>query len=111
MIDSLSAIEACSGRCSQNDTPGSFVGIVENGPRISVGASGLGSHMSIWLGPPDSQNRITALRFPRTSVTDDSAWAIPGRQFAAAKAPHPASPACRNQRREPTDRVGPVAPA
>ena len=31
------------------------------GPRISCGASGLGSHMSMWLGPPESQNRIDGL--------------------------------------------------
>ena len=30
------------------------------GPRISAGAVRLGSHMSIWLGPPESQKRMTA---------------------------------------------------
>src|SRR5262249_60609372 len=56
---SLSRIAACRGRCSQRRTPGTLVGIVPNGPRTSAGASGLGSHVSMWLGPPDSQNRIT----------------------------------------------------
>ena len=59
MIDSLSAMEACSGRCSVNCTPGSFVWIVPKGLRISCGASGFGSHISIWLGPPESQNKMT----------------------------------------------------
>ena len=34
--------------------------MVVYGPRISTGASGLGSHVSIWLGPPESQKRMTA---------------------------------------------------
>ena len=34
--------------------------MVAYGPRISAGASGFGSHVSIWLGPPESQNRMTA---------------------------------------------------
>src|SRR5689334_13096328 len=56
---SLSMIAACRGRCSQKRTPGTLVPIVPNGPRTSAGASGLGSHMSMWLGPPESQKTIT----------------------------------------------------
>src|SRR5437588_3623529 len=59
---SLSRIAACRGRCSQNRTPGTRVAIVPYGPRTSVGALGLGSHMSRWLGPPDSQKRMTDFR-------------------------------------------------
>ena len=40
------------GMCSPNRTPGTLVGMVPNSPRISGGASGFGSHMSRWLGPP-----------------------------------------------------------
>src|SRR4029453_19000838 len=30
-----------------------------NGPRISAGASGFGSHVSNWVGPPHIQKRMT----------------------------------------------------
>ena len=58
---SLSIIAACFGRYSHSRTPGRAVAIVPNGPRISRGASGLGSHVSMWLGPPVIHNRITLL--------------------------------------------------
>src|SRR5579883_922880 len=38
--------------------PGTLVGITPNSPRISAGASGLGSKLSIWLIPPWSQSRM-----------------------------------------------------
>src|SRR5207248_8111737 len=59
---SLSRLAACRGRCSQNRTPGNRVAIVPYGPRTSLGASGFGSHMSRWLGPPESQMRMTDFR-------------------------------------------------
>src|SRR5271163_4802011 len=40
--------------------PGHRVAIEPNGPRISLGASGLGSKVSSWLGPPTIVSRITA---------------------------------------------------
>ena len=52
-------IFACSGRCSLISMPGTFVVIGLNSPRNSAGASGLRSYMSMWLGPPASQSRIT----------------------------------------------------
>src|SRR5438270_6501211 len=61
---SLSMIAACRGRCSENRTPGTLVAIVPNGPRTSEEASGLGSHISMWLGPPESQNTITDFGAP-----------------------------------------------
>ena len=61
---SLSINAACFGRCSHRSTPGSLVGMVANGPRISDGASGLTSQVSMWLGPPAIQSRMTALRPP-----------------------------------------------
>ena len=98
MIDSLSMIRACSGRCSQTRMPGTRVAIDRYGPRISAGASGLGSHMSIWLGPPESQNRMTALR----SAAGVSARADRRSRSASPKPARPATPVCKNQRREPT---------
>jgi hypothetical protein len=43
---------ADSGRCSQTRTPGTTVAIVWYSPRISAGASGLGSNVSRCDGPP-----------------------------------------------------------
>ena len=42
------------------ETPGSLVGITPKGPRFWSGRSGLGSQVSMWLGPPAIQSRITA---------------------------------------------------
>src|SRR5262245_25038861 len=53
---------AIFGRCSMMRTPGSFVVVTPNGPRFSIGRSGLGSQVSIWLGPPVIQRRMTLLR-------------------------------------------------
>src|SRR5690242_11942559 len=89
-------IRACSGRCSLTRMPGTLVGMEANGPRTSAGASGLGSHMSIWLGPPDSQKRITDF------FCFGDALAAAGSQFGSDIAPRPARPVCKNQRREPT---------
>ena len=62
MIVSLSIMAACFGRYSHTCTPGSFVRIVPKGPRISLGIAGLTSQVSMWLGPPVIQMRITLLR-------------------------------------------------
>ena len=43
-------------------TPGSCVWMTPNGPRFSSGRSGLGSQVSIWLGPPAIHSRMTLLR-------------------------------------------------
>src|SRR5438876_7241515 len=46
--------------------PETFVGMALNSPRISWGASGLGSNVSIWLGPPPIQRRMTDVSFLRS---------------------------------------------
>ena len=70
--------------------------MVEKGPRTSAGASGLGSHISIWLGPPESQNSTTAFfLLPGATL---AAGAKPAKG-SAAKLP---SPVCKNHLREPT---------
>ena len=57
--------------------------------------------MSIWLGPPESQNEMTALR-------SCGAWPLPAALARAANSAGnerpaiPAIPVCKNQRREPT---------
>lgn len=56
---SRSSSFACPGRCSVTWIPGWAVAIGANGLRISEGADGLGSHMSMWLGPPFIHRKIT----------------------------------------------------
>jgi hypothetical protein len=45
-------IRANRGKCSVTRTPGRAVGMVANSPRISGGASGFGSKLSMCDGPP-----------------------------------------------------------
>src|SRR5262245_35767834 len=51
--------------CSAMRMPGNVVGIVLNSPRISTGASGFGSNVSMCDGPPciHSRMQLTCLRF------------------------------------------------
>src|SRR5262249_26243825 len=67
-----------------------------------VMASGSGPQVSMWLGPPDSQIRITALRsFPR--VRGEAAPYARQRSRSDSDRPaSPAKPVWRNHRREPT---------
>jgi hypothetical protein len=51
-IDSLSAICVCIGISSEISMPETFVLIGRNSPRYSVGAAGLRSYVSMWVGPP-----------------------------------------------------------
>src|SRR6266849_8606613 len=59
MIDHLSITCAHFGSISESVIPGTLVDMVPNSPRYSTGASGLGSHMSIWLGPPRIHRMMT----------------------------------------------------
>ena len=49
------------------------------GPRTSAGASGLGSHMSRWLGPPESQKSRTDFLFLKEIFGEASAMLAKGR--------------------------------
>jgi len=56
----LSAIFASVGSRSLISIPGDVLSEwLENGPRISAGASGFRSNVSRWLGPPLAQKRMT----------------------------------------------------
>ena len=57
----LSSIAAILGRCSQICTPGILVLMGLNDPRIRSGWSGFISQVSMWLGPPVIQSRMTLL--------------------------------------------------
>src|SRR5262245_21660139 len=72
MMLSLSVHLASIGRCSATWTPGSVVGMVLNSPRTSAGASGLGSRVSWWVGPPCIHNRMHLME--RRSRTGWAAW-------------------------------------
>ena len=66
---------------------------------VSGGASGFGSQKSSWLGPPDSQIRMTDLG-SELRRAPARAWL---RSTSNAESPAmPATPVWRNQRREPT---------
>src|SRR5687767_11989390 len=69
----LSAMAAHFWQCSVKNVPGTFVGIVLNGPRISGGASGLGSHISCCGGPPSRKMKMQALALARGAAAEASA--------------------------------------
>ena len=45
--------------------PGILVGMPLNSPRMLSGASGLGSQMSMWLGPPWRKIMMTDFALPK----------------------------------------------
>ena len=51
--------------CSLMCVPGILVLIGLNSPRMFAGASGLGSQMSMWLGPPCRKIMMTFLALPK----------------------------------------------
>ena len=55
---SLSTTFAQCGNSSPMNVPGTEVLIGWYGPRISTGASGFKSHISMWLGPPSRKTRM-----------------------------------------------------
>ncbi len=57
-IVTLSIRCAISGNFSQMNVPGTLVLMGFQMPRISAGASGLGSNVSNWLGPPARNKKI-----------------------------------------------------
>src|SRR4051812_2579103 len=89
---------ASPGMCSQRETPGADVAIGRNSPRISSGASGLRSHMSIVAGPPESQIWITPVAgffTPGSGAFRASARSASGRLIPNS----PATPTRRTSRR------------
>jgi len=90
---------------------GTDVEIVSNGPRISLGASGFGSHISMWLGPPRIQRRMTFLVcfgllmiFAPTGAAPAAAFVAPlasaRSKSASDKPPRPIIPNCKKLRRD-----------
>src|SRR5437899_9381461 len=59
MIEKRWLRSAIRGSNSVKNSPGVRVAMAWNGPRYSSGASGLGSHVSRWLGPPHRKTKST----------------------------------------------------
>ena len=84
----LSMTCASRGRRSQTFKPGTLDGMQPSSPRISSGASGLGSNVSSWLGEPYMKSRM-----------HDLAWPNPGRLAAGTIAAARACDKCCNSGR------------
>ena len=61
---SLSATSAVRGISSESDRPGTVVAIGPKSPRTSAGASGFGSQVECWGGPPIRNRRMHDLARP-----------------------------------------------
>ena len=93
-----------SGKCSQISTPGTLVWVGRNGPRTSAGASGLGSQVSSWLGPPTKNRRMQF-----TSFGPSAACRSPSDRPTA---PAPRAPTRRKSRRvRPSQNRTPLLPS
>src|SRR5439155_8050438 len=92
----LSARRAQRGRCSPISMPVTLVLIGLYGPRISTGASGFRSHMSMVLGPPSRKRKMHAFAFGGVSVAAVAAhWNSRGRLSPASSPDAPSRSACR----------------
>src|SRR5688572_21471813 len=85
MNDTFSNRFATCGIRALVKTPGVFVLHTPNGPRNSAGASGLGSKVSSWLGPPSSQMRMTDLSFAALPLPFAFAWACARKRSGRAR--------------------------
>src|SRR4051812_48811502 len=93
--------------------PETFDLIDLNSPRIFDGASGFGSQISIWLGPPWRKSMITDLALPQPVLTFPSGplLAACNRKISPRLSPRtPAPPIRKNSRRLNPSHVLPVKP-
>src|SRR5688500_6906771 len=94
-MDHLSMHAALLGRYSQSWMPGTLVPMALNCPRYSLGASGLGSHVSCGAGPPRIQRMMTELgRFAPPVAAPDADWGWS--RLESVSPAHPSTPAWRN---------------
>src|SRR5208283_1328487 len=100
----LSACWARSGITSLNWMPSTLVLMGLNSPRMLEGASGLGSQMSMWLGPPWRNSRMTDLAWPYpldpSKGEPGAAWAWSEKNWGRLSPSIVAPPTRRNSRRE-----------
>src|SRR3954451_18334378 len=99
MIAYLSRLFASLVMCSEKCAPGTAVGIALNSPRYSSGASGLGSNVSKWVGPPSIQMRMHDFAFASRLLPPSAARARARRAVASPPPSRVPSPSCRQSRR------------
>src|SRR2546422_4301850 len=94
---------ARKGIVSLNRTPSTLLLMALNSPRMLEGASGLGSQMSRWLGPPWRKQRITDLALPkglpRATPFRLAPWTFQDRKWGRLKPNSVAPPTRKNSRR------------
>src|SRR5439155_24846701 len=81
---------------SLSQIPGTFERSVLNSPRMLDGASGFGSQISRWLGPPWRKIRTTDLALPQPAldlVASDAFSAASACSFKTSPSPTPNKPA------------------
>src|SRR5436309_86429 len=91
--------EATLGNFSQIWMPGTLVEMVPNSPRMAASASGLGSKVSIWLGPPSIHSRMHDFRLAPDTAAWAACWANRGNQPDSEAPKAPVSANCVNSRR------------
>src|SRR5258706_417554 len=109
MSVTLSIWSASMGMVSLTWMPSTLVLIGLNSPRMLEGASGLGSQMSMWLGPPWRKSMITDLAAPK-DLTFDSTLAAAAEAFQERNSGRfnpnrPAPPTRSNSRRDQPSQV------
>src|ERR1044072_2266803 len=106
-MENLSASFAWSGSISEISMPETFVLMGLNSPRISEGASGFMSYMSMWLGPPPRQIMMTDLsRFPGGTAPS----ALSRRNGGSVNPPSASAPVFKKLRRESPSQNRPDLP-
>jgi hypothetical protein len=100
---SLWVMLATSGRCSQISMPETAVGMGRNSPRISGGASGFMSKLSMCEGPPRIQIMMTDLARDGF-LPAAAARARPRSTSVRLRPANDRVPACRTSRRETPSR-------
>src|SRR5881628_1312434 len=98
---------------SLSQIPGTFERSVLNSPRMFEGASGFGSQISMWLGPPCRKTRMTdfAELKPRAPSNRDAPCACcHWKKFARFKPKRPTEPTRRSSRRVGPSHKEPLRP-
>src|SRR6266704_234371 len=108
MSVTLSIWSASIGMTSLTSMPGTLVLIGLKSPRTLEGALGLGSQISMWLGPPCRNSMITDLAAPKALPFDSTlaaADAFQERNSGRFKPNKPAPPMRINSRRDQPSQV------
>src|SRR2546426_8693389 len=104
---------ARKGIVSLSRTPSTLLLMALNSPRMFEGASGLGSQMSRWLGPPWRKQRITDLAAPKPLAPSNgvpAALAFRAKYWGRLSPNKPVAPTRRNSRRVNPSQSLPMGP-